>query len=134
MDLLYAMLHRWAAAPHEYGVLDCMLMPADWVWLNRTFDPAARWRGTYGHPDICPLGRRFRADPEPLWRAAYAGFPVVDAASMGDVALVSLPGERWLIGAIRLRGRDWAMKLPGKGVLATRHVRPHLIFGVGYAH
>lgn len=133
MSRLYALLHVWAALPHEYGVLDCMLMPADWVRDQRGFDPAADWRGKYGHPDLCPLGRQYRADPVPLWRHGYAALPEVETAQTGDVALVTLPGERWLIGAIRLRGRDWAMKLPGKGVLATRAARPVLIYGVGYA-
>lgn len=132
MDRLYAMLHLWAAAPHAYGQCDCMLVCADWVRAVRGFDPAARWRGSYGDPDLCPLGRRYRADPEPLWREGFAPLPEVATAGFGDVALVALAGERWLIGAVRLRGRDWAIKTPGRGMMTTRFVRPVLIYGVGY--
>ena len=131
MSPLYATLHRWAATPHEWGQSDCMMALADWVHLVRGFDPGAGIRGTYGDPDICPVGRALRRDPEPHWRKALHDLPITDAPLPGDVALVAVPGTRFLCGALRLKG-NWAMKTSGKGVCVTRRATMHLCWAVGY--
>lgn len=133
MTPLYVWLHRIAAVPHEWGYCDCMMVLADWVLMVRGFDPGADLRGTYGSPDICPLGRKYRADPEPVCREAFAALPVVAQASTGDVALVRLPGQRFMAGAVALQGGNWAMKTEAPGMLITKAARPHLIWEVGYA-
>lgn len=132
MTPLYATVHRWAIQRHEWGLHDCMIALADWVQEVRGFDPAAGLRGTYGDPEMCPLGRSYRANPEPLLVAAFAPLPLVADAAPGDVALVRIPGQRWLAGALKLRGRSWAMRGEGPPVF-THLVRPVLIWGVGYA-
>lgn len=130
---LYAWLHRIAAMPHEWGYCDCMMVLADWVLTVRGFDPGEGLRGTYGNPEICPIGRRYQADPEPLWREALVALPLVETTSPGDVALVTLRGQRFMVGAVALERGNWAMKTAGKGLVITRAARPHLIWGVGYA-
>lgn len=132
---LYAALHHWARTPHEWGYFDCMLAPADWVHARHGWDPAEGLRGTYGDPEICPVGRRYRADPEPILRGAYARLPLVAAPAPGDVALVAIRGQRFLSGALRLKTDHWAIKPEAGGVLVTgsRAITPVLIWGVGHA-
>jgi len=132
MTPLYATLHLWAATRHEWGWSDCMMVLADWVAKVRGFDPGDGLRGTYGHPDVCPVARGYRADPLPVLARAFANLPRVDSAVPGDVALVAIAGQRFLAGALRLRGRDWALRGEGP-VLVTRAVTPVAIWGVGYA-
>lgn len=133
--LLYATLHRWAATPHVWGYADCMMVLADWVQAVQGWDPAQALRGTYGDPEVCPLGRAYRRDPEPVLRDAFARLPLVEAPSPGDVALVSIAGDRWQSGALRLKTDHWALLTRGHGVLTVpgRAVRAALIWGVGYA-
>lgn len=134
MDPLYAMLHRWAATPHEWSYCDCFTVLGDWVQVVHGTDPAAEIRGTYGDPAVCPVGRAYRADPIPLGERLLAAYPVVDTAAFGDVAFVRLGNERFLCGAIKLKGRSWALKTEARGVLVLRHgVVPQRIWGIGYA-
>jgi hypothetical protein len=105
----------------------------EWVNIVRGFDPAAEIRGTYGDPDVCPIGRAYRADPVPLGDRLLAALPVVDHAALGDIAFVAIPGQRFLSGAIKLKRNAWAMKTASKGVQVARHVQPVRIWGVGYA-
>jgi len=133
MTPLFVALHRWAVRPHEWGVFDCMLMLADWVAEVRGFDPAADLRGTYGNPEVCPVGRRYRDNPEPILRAAFLPLPVTDAPMPGDVALVQMRGSPFLFGAVRVDGRNWAMKPETGGLTVTRAVVPVTAWGVGYA-
>ena len=128
-----AALHVWANTPHEWGYSDCMMVLADWVRVVRGFDPAADLRGTYGSPDWCPLGRSYRNDPAPVLRRAFAALPVVATPRLGDVALVEIRGQRHLFGALKIDGRNWAMKTEAQGVLITRAVHPVLTWGVDYA-
>lgn len=128
-----AALHHWAVTPYEWGYADCMMMLADWVQAMRGIDPGAGLRGTYGNPEWCPLGRAYRNDPEPVLRRAFAALPVVEAARLGDVALVALRGQRHLFGALKIDGGAWALKSETDGVVITRAVRPVLVWGVGYA-
>ena len=133
MDSLYRQLHVWAAKPHEWSYCDCMTILADWVQIVRGFDPAAGLRGTYGDPEMCPIGRAYRADPLPVCSRVFAPLPVVDAPAYGDVALVDVPGSRFLSGAIRLKGRAWAMKTEARGMMFARSLRPVCVWSVGYA-
>lgn len=34
-----------------YGLNDCMMMPANWLWSLTGIDPAAEWRGRYSDRD-----------------------------------------------------------------------------------
>lgn len=133
MDKLYAQLHVWAGTPHEWSYCDCFMVLGDWVRIVRGFDPAAEIRGTYGDPAVCPIGRAYRADPIPLGERLLADLPVVGEAALGDIAFVKIPGQRFLCGAIKLKGRSWAMKTASKGVMVARGLTPHRIWGVGYA-
>lgn len=132
MDKLYAQLHIWAGMPHEWSYCDCFTVLGDWVHVVHGFDPAAELRGAYGNPDMCPIGRAYRADPIPLGERLLSNFPIVSEASVGDVAFVALPGQRFLCGAIKLKGKAWAMKTASKGMATARHVQPMRIWGIGY--
>src|SRR6056297_2834535 len=77
MDKLYAQLHIWAATPHEWSYCDCFMVLGNWVQAVHGFDPAAELRGTYGDPDVCPVGRKYRADPIPLGERLLGDFPQV---------------------------------------------------------
>ena len=99
----------------------------------RGFDPAADLRGTYGNPEVCPVGRRYRDNPEPILRAAFLPLPVTDAPMPGDVALVQMRGSPFLFGAVRVDVRNWAMKPETGGLTVTRAVVPVTAWGVGYA-
>lgn len=133
MTPLFVALHRWAVRPHEWGGFDCMLMLADWVAELRGFDPAADLRGTYGNPEFCPIGRRYRDNPEPVLRAAFMALPVTDTPAPGDIALVQLRGSPHLMGAVRVDARNWAMKPERGGLMVTRAVVPVVAWGLGYA-
>lgn len=130
---LYATLHRWAAEPHCWGVSDCMMALADWVREVRGFDPGEGLRGTYGNPEVCPLGRAYRADPLPVCRRAFAALTEEVIARPGDIALLELPGQRFLMGGLKLASAEWAMRGEARPVLITRAARPRMIWGVGYA-
>lgn len=132
MDRLYAQLHIWAGTPHEWSYCDCFMVLADWVHMVRGFDPGVEFRGTYGDPDVCPRGRALRADPVPVGRRLLAQLPEVDTPSLGDIAFVEVPGSRFLCGAIKLKGKAWAMKTASKGVQVSRLVRPAVVWSVGY--
>lgn len=129
----YQIIHHWHGAAHVWGECDCMLVLADWVRAVRGFDPAADLRGTYGDPDVCAVGRAYRADPLPVCRRAFGALPEVARPAPGDIALLGLPGQRFLFGALRLDDTLWAMKLEGRGVVTTRAGRAMAIWGVGYA-
>jgi hypothetical protein len=133
MDSLYRQLHVWAAKPHEWSYCDCMTILADWVQIVRGFDPAADLRGTYRNPDVCATGFAYRADPLPVCSRVFAPLPVVDAPAYGDVALVEVPGTRYLCGAIRIKRNLWAMKTAPKGMMFARNLRVERAWSVGYA-
>ena len=133
MDRLYNQLHIWAGTPHEWSYCDCMTVLADWVQIVKGYDPAADLRGTYGDPAACPIGRAYRADPLPVCDKAFDGLPVVESASYGDIALARMRGQRFLFGAIKIKGREWFMKTEGKGIMATRFVEPVTVWGLNYA-
>lgn len=134
MDKLYAMLHHWAATPHEWSYCDCFMVIGDWVQAVHGVNPADELRGTYGDPAVCPIGRSYRADPIPLGERLLADYPMVSEPAFGDVAFVQVGNDRFLCGAIKLKGRAWAMKTDSKGVLVLKHgVAPHRIWSVGYA-
>lgn len=132
MDKLYSMLHFWAGQPHEWSYCDCMTVAADWIKIVKGYDPAENLRGTYGNPEFCPIGRAYRADPMSLCDKVMTGLPVVETASFGDVALVSIHGQRFLSGAIKIKGRSWAMKAEVSSLIVTRQVKPVKIWGLNY--
>jgi hypothetical protein len=133
MDRLYAVLHRWHAAPFAWGRCDCMIVLADWVREVRGFDPADGLRGTYGDPAICARGAAFAADPAPVLRRAFAPLDLTDVPAPGDVALVGVFGQPHAMGALRLRRGAWAIKTAGRGAIVLKSVRLHLCWSVGYA-
>jgi hypothetical protein len=134
MDSLYRQLHVWAATPHEWSYCDCYTILGDWVQIVCGFDPAAEVRGTYGDPEMCPIARGYRADPIPICSRLFEPLPVTDAPVYGDVALVTVPGTRFLCGAILLKKGNWAMKTEKvRGMTFARSVRPTRAWSVGYA-
>ena len=132
MTPLFLELHRWQATPYEWGYFDCFLAPCEWVQKQCGFDPAEGIRGTYDNPKWCDAGRRMRADGEAIARRVLARLPVMDTPRPGDVALLRLPGQRHLCGALRVDDRNWAMKSEERSVVVTRVGQPVVIWGVGY--
>ena len=130
MTPLYAELHHWQITEHEWGYFDCFLAPCHWVAWQRGFDPAAEVRGTYGNPDRCPVGRDLLTHAEIHARRALAPLQTVGEAIPGDVALLRLPRHRFLCGALKLDGRNWAMKTKERSVIVTRVGTPVVIWRV----
>lgn len=114
-------LHAWSVAEHEWGYFDCMMTLADWVNDCMGIDPGADLRGTYGNPEVCAIGRKYRRDPELICRKAFAGLDVTDAPKVGDIGLVRFKGQRWPVGALCM-GQEWGSKSEGRGVLVERPV------------
>lgn len=52
-DDLDWILSRYRSEPFEWGVLDCMIGPADFVWKRTGIDGAAHLRGQYHDAKSC---------------------------------------------------------------------------------
>lgn len=132
MDRLYVQLNRWAATQHEWSYCDCYMVLSDWIMTVHGVDPLAELRGTYGNPDVCPTGRKLRANLIELGEKFFADFPIMQEPAVGDIAMVKLYGHRYLCGAVRIKGNQWALKTEGNGVTVTKHAQPQRIWGIGY--
>ena len=108
------------------------MVMGEWVEIVRGVNPLAEIRGAYGDPDMCPVARKYRLEAVELGDRLFAGFPTPHEAVLGDVAVVTLPGQRHYCGAIKLKGTAWAMKTQSRGVQVARHVTPQRIWGVCY--
>lgn len=109
MDALSRYLEEAAARPPDWGVLDCMLFPADWVLLATGHDPAAGWRGRYRTElGAAQLIRRGGGLPA-MTRQAMTRWPATTAAERGDVGLIRIetPTGPTECGGI-CAGRAWS--------------------------
>lgn len=134
MSPLYARLHLWAVTPHEWGFTDCYMTLADWVRDQTGRDPGEGLRGSYGHPDMCPIARRYRADPLEAADRAFQGAGLSPTATPlpGDVGIIRHRGQRFLFGGLCL-GDRWASKCESDGVLIARPGEVVAAWSVGYA-
>jgi hypothetical protein len=122
MHPIYAWLTLRRGAPYEWGHSDCMIFMADWIAHATGSDPAAHLRDTYGDPAVCPVGRSYRNDPEPVVAAAFAGLQGADDPQPGDVALLRWRGQRFLSGGIRLHDDFWVAKHYGRGLITAKGI------------
>lgn len=134
MSPLYARLHLWAVTPFEWGFTDCYMTLADWVRDQTGRDPGEGLRGSYGHPDMCPIARRYRADPCDVVGTACegAGLRQIDQPQPGDVGIIRHHGQRFMFGGLCL-GDQWASKSEAQGVLIGRPTEFVAAWSVGYA-
>ena len=134
MSPLYARLHLWAVTPHEWGFTDCYMTLADWVRDQTGRDPGADLRGSYGHPDTCPLARRLRADPLPTAEGAMSGVGLTRTTTPqpGDAGVIRHRGQRYLFGGLCL-GERWASKCETEGVLIARPTSIVAAWSLGHA-
>lgn len=140
MDRLSYRMQRWVAAPHDWGVDDCVIAPLDWVSEVRGggLDLAEDLRFTYD--DFASAQRVHRFFTDPL-RAAVeylerrAGLSAVAAPVRGDVALFKWmgPGARVLPTAGICVAPGIFAARGGDGVIAARPDGFLRAWGVGYA-
>ena len=134
---LFAQLHRWRTQDFEWGVCDCCLVLADWLWQLRGQDPAAHIRNLYDGPLSCERLTGFIRTPVAAIEACaetIGGLPRVDVPEPGDIGVLAIQGERYPFGAL-WTGTHWAGKGPGLSVtcLAPALVQPLAVWGTGYA-
>lgn len=101
-----------AGDPFVYGKTDCALLPADWCLSESGIDPAASIRGKYATEAEWRALANAEGGLLSLWSrlGCESGLERIDAPSLGDIGLVTLPGHG-IFGAIKGRGNLWMVKL-----------------------
>lgn len=140
MDRLSYRMQRWVAAPHDWGVDDCVIAPLDWVSEVRGggLDLAEDLRFTYDDFASAQRVHRFFTDPlrpaiEYLERRA--GLSRVDTPVRGDVAVFKWTGVGGRVlptAGICIGPRLFVARGEG-GVIAARPDVFIAAWGVGYA-
>lgn len=96
-SLLQAHIKERYRRPFQWGVQDCALFAADWVFVCTGVDPAIRYRGTY---DSAISAMRLLADTGGLAGLAQVHLGdeiVVQMASVGDIGLAAYNNSASLV-------------------------------------
>jgi len=137
MTPLFQELHRWKTLPFEWGVCDCCLVVADWVWRVKGQDPAAHIRGMYDDVVSCERLTGFIRHPVDAIEACaqtIGGLPRVETAGKGDIAILRRLDAPARPFAGVWTGTHWAGKAQdGVTVLDPRVAQPIAIWGLDYA-
>ncbi|MBZ4023244.1 hypothetical protein CKO11_12325 [Rhodobacter sp. TJ_12] len=135
MTPLYAEVNRWLATPHQWGVADCITLPADWVARMTGADPAEDIRHTYATAGEAQRAWRFFTDPlaSVAPRMARCGLRRTTAPVAGDVGLIFVmeQGGPRPHGALFL-GDKWAVKTQDHGVLGITRPKVIAAWETGY--
>lgn len=94
----------------EWGVTDCMTLPADWIVETCGFDPMANLRGRYDSAARCQRLTGFFTDPVAAMGHRLDALARAETPARGDVGIVLQAGHR--VGAIHLGGRTWLARAP----------------------
>lgn len=135
MTPLFAEVNRWLSQPHQWGVSDCITLPADWVARMIGADPAEDIRMTYASAGEAQRAWRFFTDPLGCVapRMERCGLERTAAPVAGDVGLLLLSdgGHPMPHGALCI-GDKWAVKVQGGSVLGVERPKIIAAWGVGY--
>lgn len=98
---------------HEWGRHDCCLWPADWVKMQRGFDPAAQWRGRYASEKHALAFVEQAGGMVAMWEGVLPELTRTDAPEDGDVGVVMVHGPNGPIanGGI-YADRRWSFLAP----------------------
>lgn len=131
MTPLYLELNRWMGQKFEYGVLDCMLAPCDWVLRVTGRDPAENLRGTYHTLLECDEVTGFLKNPIKVTQACCesVGLELTRDPQKGDIGVVMHPTGA--VGAVCLGGKRWASKAQ-TGVTIWEPEKLYRAWSVGY--
>lgn len=132
MTPLYAEANRWLTTRYQWGVSDCLTMPADWVLRMTGADPAADLRLTYGSAGEAQRAWRLLTDPLAAMapRMDRCGLRMTTGPVPGDVGIIVTPGEAYPHGALCF-GKKWAVFGP-VGVLWVERPKIIAAWGTGY--
>lgn len=142
MTPLWAFFNSLLPRRFEWGVLDCCLMPADWVREVTGKDPAGHLRFAYEDRSSCQRVTKFLTDPldaPTFCMEQVAGRTRVENPVAGDVAVVrtAVDGKIAPVGAVAaLDGRGyviWGLMAP-EGVTFRQAGQAQVLraWGLGY--
>lgn len=135
MTPLYQEINRWMGLPFIWGVHDCSMCAADWVWRVRGVDPVADVRGLYDDRLSAHRLTGWLRDPVAAFggRMEAIGLQRVQVPQAGDVGLVRPPDARREVVAAVYLGDCWAVKGEhGTTTIAEPMVEVIAAWSVGY--
>lgn len=114
---------------HVWGERDCCLWPANWVCLQRGFDPAAQWRGRYSDEAQALAFVEQAGGMVAMWSGVLAPLERADAPHDGDVGVVMVHGPRGPVanGGI-FADRRWSFLAPNG--LFRASIAPEFVLAV----
>lgn len=132
MDKLQQELKSWSTKPFEYGKLDCMLAPCNWVMSFLGVDPGLKWRNMYSTIQQCDDVTGYLHNPVRVTQDCIdtVGLGVTHIPKRGDIGVVLSP-DRQIVGGVYCGNDKWASKAdPGVTMWVPEKI--YRAWSVGY--
>lgn len=118
---LPAFIADYGARPHEWSVVDCSIVLADWGLANGYPDVAAHLRGTYATAEGCRAVIEAAGGVLALVTgcAATAGLDAIARPEPGAVGVIGAAGNIYRQWGAIFDGAGWQVRL-GSGFVAVK--------------